>query len=212
MRDKPRRFVRPPTPRGGATLRAPTPAAVGVRGTWAFTLIELLVTLSMAAVLLALLLPVLSAARERQRATQCLVNLRQIAIGFTLYAEDPQGSLPADEDDDFWDIALRPYVGASGGQAHRIFLCPSDPGVDPDATADDFELSYAWRSDFDAPAPDAGLSGDPLAAVHPEVALAWDQSPGWHTPTTMHAVRADGSASAWDTGTLYRNLLLPATR
>ena len=174
------------------------------------TLIELLVTLAIAGVLLALLLPVLSAARERQRATHCLSNLRQIAVGFTLYAGEHEGRLPMDEDDDFWDVALRSHLGEAGG--HRVFLCPADPNADADASADDFELSYAWRSDFDAPAPGAGLSGDPLAAVRPGVALAWDQLPGWHAKGTMQAVRADGSAGVWDAGTLYRNLLLPTTR
>ena len=60
----------------------------------AFTLIELLVAISIIAVLAALLLPVLSAAKERARRTQCANNLRQMMIGALAYADaDEQGHL-----------------------------------------------------------------------------------------------------------------------
>ncbi len=53
-----------------------------------FTLIELLVVVAIISVLVALLLPALSQARESSRMVVCLSNLRQLGMAAGFYAED----------------------------------------------------------------------------------------------------------------------------
>ncbi|MBK8267224.1 MAG: prepilin-type N-terminal cleavage/methylation domain-containing protein [Planctomycetes bacterium] len=54
----------------------------------AFTLLELLVVVAIIALLISILLPSLSAARERGKAVQCVSNLRELSISATLYTVD----------------------------------------------------------------------------------------------------------------------------
>ncbi|MEM9345935.1 MAG: DUF1559 domain-containing protein [Planctomycetota bacterium] len=60
----------------------------------AFTLIELLVVVSIIALLIAILLPVLGAARESTRAMMCKSNLRQIGVGVLSFSADNKQTLP----------------------------------------------------------------------------------------------------------------------
>ncbi|MDX1934013.1 MAG: DUF1559 domain-containing protein [Capsulimonadales bacterium] len=54
----------------------------------AFTLIELLVVIAIIAILAAILFPVFGQARESARQTNCLSNLKQIALADLMYAQD----------------------------------------------------------------------------------------------------------------------------
>ncbi len=60
----------------------------------AFTLIELLVVIAIIAILAAILFPVFAQARIKAQQTTCLSNLKQTALGFSMYTQDYDQTYP----------------------------------------------------------------------------------------------------------------------
>lgn len=75
----------------------------------AFTLVELLVVISIVAILIALLLPVLGRARQAAQRVTCSSNMRQAGIAFNVYMTDHKLWLPIMFENIYW---AAPIYGA----------------------------------------------------------------------------------------------------
>jgi prepilin-type N-terminal cleavage/methylation domain-containing protein/prepilin-type processing-associated H-X9-DG protein len=111
------------------------------RARQAFTLIELLVVIAIIAILAAILFPVFAQAREKARQTNCLSNMKQIALGVMMYAQDydeqyPLGSylLGTMTAAVTWQDLVEPYVKSGAGATNvnvvgrvdaPFWICPS---------------------------------------------------------------------------------------
>jgi prepilin-type N-terminal cleavage/methylation domain-containing protein len=59
-----------------------------------FTLIELLVVIAIIAILMAVLMPALQRAREQGKRAACLNNVKSLALGWMMYADENSGRIP----------------------------------------------------------------------------------------------------------------------
>ena len=119
-----------------------------------FTLIELLVVIAIIAILASILMPALSAARERGKAAVCISNLKTMSTALMTYADDSRGVIPyqyvMSPANKFWLTILydKKYLsfakvlenGNNYGRFNKVVYCPSSAYDPPYQAFDKTEI------------------------------------------------------------------------
>jgi prepilin-type N-terminal cleavage/methylation domain-containing protein/prepilin-type processing-associated H-X9-DG protein len=108
-----------------------------IRSKRSFTLIELLVVIAIIAILAAMLLPALSAARERARSAACINNLKGLGMSMLFYADDNKQMImaPSYARNSWYSLHVgfgnNEYLkGLVYEKSESVARCPSHPLID----------------------------------------------------------------------------------
>ncbi|MFC1582456.1 DUF1559 domain-containing protein [Planctomycetota bacterium] len=135
-----------------------------------FTIVELLVVIAIIMLLIALLFPIISSARDRGRQIQCVANLRQFHLAFNMYCNDNKGWFPMGtaigNTPDGWIFSTWVAYDAannvlSGGASpaqvrqgvlwryiedYRVYLCPGDMNKRKRGFSYSMNVAYAEKN------------------------------------------------------------------
>ena len=149
-----------------------------------FTLIELLVVIAIIAILAAILFPVFARAREKARQASCSSNVKQLALGLLMYAQDydernvaflvngahtgQTGNALAQY---MWQEMVQPYV-----KNWQMFKCPSNSNYGPtylDCCGRQTEQWGYGMCGFSYPGKVYLMGGQPMASIEMPAETLW---------------------------------------
>jgi hypothetical protein len=180
---------------GWASQYPPPPPGPPKKGLpwWAFVLGGCGCLVLLVPIIGAILFPVFSQARMAARATSCMSNEKQMALGVLMYCQDYDETLPAAKE---WMTVIRPYEEGSEnkGKAEYVFHCPEVSKRDPEI------FGYAYNSDLNrktldkvgSPQTTLMLYDSSTLTANASDALTSLPSPGRHRREQNQGAFADG--------------------
>jgi prepilin-type N-terminal cleavage/methylation domain-containing protein/prepilin-type processing-associated H-X9-DG protein len=109
------------------------PASLRLPRRIGFTLIELLVVIAIIAILAAILFPVFAQARAQARKITCVSNLKQLTLGWLMYAQDY---------DETWVTTSKTYTNPATWNTGDPWPLPYDPNATDDTGTDFMDGNY----------------------------------------------------------------------